>query len=314
MKASYFKRCGCRDPETGKWLDLKCSRLTSRRHGTYGFATRLDTSKKLNRQLKRIGYPTLKAAENAFKQAESLVALAHDDEVVRRKIGDLIFACKSGEPLPDVEETRRKLRVGIDLGPTAGTVRELLEDWYASRRGKKASSLLRWRQHLDHYLIPQFGDIPRDRLRAAHIDALFDLIEDRTLRSWQPRRRAGLLTYRGIHAPSIRLPGSRHSAGSSPHCAMPTAGPFGDAWSTSTRATVSNCRQKNVLQRVFGHQSRSRPSWKLQNTTRLDCCTGSCSCAGYAAARRAACDGATSTWILVTPRSGKPSCSSTGGP
>ncbi|GAA3512000.1 integrase [Streptosporangium album] len=179
MKASYSKRCGCKDPETGKRLDAACPLLKNRRHGGYGFTTRLDTSQQNNRQIKRFGFPTLTAAEQAFSHVEDLIKLARDDEAMRRRIGDLIFECKHGEPFPDVEEVRRKLRFGVDLAASAGTVAELLEDWFASRRGKKATTKHTWRQHLNHYLIPQLGEIPRDRLRAAHIDALFDTIEER---------------------------------------------------------------------------------------------------------------------------------------
>ncbi|GAA3443259.1 tyrosine-type recombinase/integrase [Planomonospora venezuelensis] len=178
MKASYSKRCGCKDPETGKPLDSKCPELTKRRHGTHGFTTRLDTTDRAARQLKRFGFATQTAAEQAFGRVRDLVQLARDDDTARRKIGDLIFATKHGQELPDVEEVRRKLKLGLDLTASVGTVADLLEDWYASKRAKKESTRRGWRQHLDHYLIPQLGDISRDRLRAAHIDGMFDTIEE----------------------------------------------------------------------------------------------------------------------------------------
>ncbi|MER7126697.1 tyrosine-type recombinase/integrase [Micrococcus luteus] len=178
LKASYRKRCGCKDPLTGKPLDSSCPDLKKRTHGSHGFATRLDTTNRLNRQLKRYGYSTQGAAEKVFDQITDLVKLARDDDRMRRRIGDLIFACKRGEDLPDVETVRRQLRLGVELAASEGTVGELLEDWYASKRGKKESSRRSWRQHLDHYLIPQLGEIPRGRLRATRVDALFDTIEE----------------------------------------------------------------------------------------------------------------------------------------
>ncbi|MFF3665373.1 tyrosine-type recombinase/integrase [Microtetraspora malaysiensis] len=178
MKASYSKRCGCIDPDTSKRLDAACPQLKSRRHGTYGFTTRIDTTKVRGRQLKRFGFSTQRAAEEAFKHVEGLIDLARDDQGMREKIGDLIAACKRGTPLPDVEEVRRKLRLDMELAASGGTVAELLEDWHASKRGAKASSHRTWRTHMDLYLIPQLGDIPRDRLRAARIDSVFDTIEE----------------------------------------------------------------------------------------------------------------------------------------
>ncbi|OUC96073.1 tyrosine-type recombinase/integrase [Streptosporangium minutum] len=152
--------------------------MKNRRHGTHGFSTRLDTTERRGRQLKRFGFATQTAAEKAFGHVEDLVKLARDDDVMRRRIGDLIFEVKHGQELPDVETMRRKVKLGVDLAASAGTVAELLEDWYASKRAKKESTRRGWRQHLDHYLLPQLGVIPRDRLRAAHIDGLFDTIEE----------------------------------------------------------------------------------------------------------------------------------------
>ncbi len=178
MKASFSKRCGCKDPETGKPFDSSCPQLRSRRHGTHGFATRVDTTERRARQLKRYGYATQKAAADDFERVKDLIKLAGDDVTLRRQIGELIFACKRGEPFPDAEEVRRKIGAGVDLSATRDLVRELLEEWYRSKRGRKASTLRGYRQHLDHYLIPLLGDVPKDRLRAARIDGMFDTVEE----------------------------------------------------------------------------------------------------------------------------------------
>lgn len=178
LKASFPKRCGCKDSDTGKPLNSACPDLSKRKHGTFGFATRIDTTAQLNRQLKRFGYTTQTAAQQAFDHVADLIKVGRDDERMRRRIGDLIFETKRGQELPDVDTVRRRLRMGVELAASEGTVGELLEDWYASKRGKKESSRRGWRQHLDHYLIPQLGDIPRSRLRASHVDGLFDTIEE----------------------------------------------------------------------------------------------------------------------------------------
>ncbi|MEV4093858.1 tyrosine-type recombinase/integrase [Streptosporangium saharense] len=177
MKVSYGRRCGCKDL-SGKRLDAACPDLSKRRHGTHGFTTRLDTTEKPGRQLKRFGYSTKGEAEKGFDHVHDLVKLAGDDDAVRRRIGDMIFACKRGADFPDIEEIRHKLKVGVEVNIATGTVGELLEDWYKSRRGKKESTMRGWRQHLDHYLIPLLGPIRRDRLKARDVDGLFDTIEE----------------------------------------------------------------------------------------------------------------------------------------
>lgn len=84
---------------------------------------------------------------------------------------------KNGGQLPAVDDVRRRLGLGRALDRSE-TVGEWLEQWYAGKRSKRASTTRSYRQHLDHYLIPQLGHIPLDRLNAEHIADLFDLIEE----------------------------------------------------------------------------------------------------------------------------------------
>ena len=58
------------------------------------------------------------------------------------------------------------------------TVGEWLDRWYAGKRAARESTARGYRQHLDHYLIPQLGRAPLDRLNAEHIADLFDLIDE----------------------------------------------------------------------------------------------------------------------------------------
>lgn len=176
---TVYKRCACKDPDTGKPLNQNCPRLGEQRHGTYLLDVRIDTTARRGRRLKRGGYPTKKAAEAALTRVRHLVRLAGDDARMRAKIGDMIFdrSKRRGE-LPTDEEVRRRLGAGIDLDVPEPTVAEWLETWYASKRGRKLSTRTLYRGHIDHYLKPLLGDIRRDKLRPEHIVHMFDTIEE----------------------------------------------------------------------------------------------------------------------------------------
>jgi integrase len=143
------------------------------------FDTRIDTTTQKRRRLKRGGYQTKRAAEAALGDVWGLVKLAGGDARMRGRIGDLVFKqSKRGGELPTVEDVRRKLGAGGDLTAPDATVAEWLEEWFAGKRGKKLSTRTLYRGHLDHYLIPMLGEIPRDKLRVEHVAGIFDTIEE----------------------------------------------------------------------------------------------------------------------------------------
>lgn len=176
---STFKRCGCKDPETGKPYNRRCPDLTKRRHGTWCFDIRIDTTEKIGRRLSRSGHETQGAAMEALDDVRDLLKLAGANDRMRKKIGDMIFErSRFGGELPTVDEVRRKLGAGADPNAPEATVGEWLEEWYAGKRALKLSTKRGYRQHLDHYLIPILGEIPRDRLAVEHIAGMFDTIEE----------------------------------------------------------------------------------------------------------------------------------------
>src|SRR5690606_25616225 len=120
-----------------------------------------------------------KEAEAALARIRDLVGLAGGDARMSARIGDLIFErSKRRGALPSQADVRRKLGAGADLAAPDATVGEWLEEWLAGKRGRKLSTRTLYRGHIDHYLKPLLGDIPRDRLRVEHIGAMFDTIEE----------------------------------------------------------------------------------------------------------------------------------------
>lgn len=73
---------------------------------------RIDTSGG-TKQLRRFGYPSKKAAEEAAKHVGKLLELA-PSQIDRERIGDMLWAAKKGAPLPGVEDAKRRLGLGLD--------------------------------------------------------------------------------------------------------------------------------------------------------------------------------------------------------
>ena len=113
---SVHVRCGCTGTD-GKPLGQSCLALwregkdgtpitgkdgkavwAGSRHGTAGWAGRVPTSAG-TKLVKRFGYPTKAAADEAGRHEGKLLGLATDD-ATRKRIGDMIASAKRGAPLP----------------------------------------------------------------------------------------------------------------------------------------------------------------------------------------------------------------------
>jgi integrase len=175
VSAPKGKRCGCRDPETGKQLGNACPKLRQRHHGFYEAAPRVDTSQG-RRKLHRSGFATAAERDQFIEHVRELVRLAEGDAGTRERIGDLLFeVTRYGGQLPSAEDIRRRVALGRNLG-TSMTTGQWLESWHSGKRKQRESTARVYRGHLDNFLLPQLGHIPLDRLAAAHISAMFGRI------------------------------------------------------------------------------------------------------------------------------------------
>lgn len=131
-EGSITKRCTCKDPTTGKRLNTGCPKLRrpggswSAIHGTWGFQLELPTAPgRGRRQLRRSGLDSRDAARAELDYARSLLALAGGDEHVAVQIGDMLYARKSGTPLPHRDTVAALVRAGVPA-TTATTTGEYL--------------------------------------------------------------------------------------------------------------------------------------------------------------------------------------------
>ncbi|WP_414168414.1 tyrosine-type recombinase/integrase [Streptoverticillium reticulum] len=175
MTGSTFKRCACRNPETGKQYGQSCPKLTQKRHGLWNVRQELPLREDgTRRTFRRSGYTSKNDAQNDLDRIRTLLKIpGNDDAEGRVRIGDLLEAVASGkEPIPDYEETKRKFGTGQSL-TVHTTVGEWLELWLAGKKRLRKSGKDRYETDIRVHLEPRIGRIRLDRLRVQHLDEMF---------------------------------------------------------------------------------------------------------------------------------------------
>ncbi|MGW1431864.1 tyrosine-type recombinase/integrase [Streptomyces sp. NPDC002431] len=179
MKGSTYRRCSCRAPKTGKELGSSCPKRNSRNHCTYSIRQELSPREDGSRRsFARGGYSSLKAAQADLDHVRALLGLAQSDDPEGTELIAEMLAEVSRErsPLPEVEESRRRLNAGQDLIGTL-TVSDWLDQWLASKRIRK-SGINRYETDIRVHLKPRIGARRLDRLRVSHLSEMFTDIRD----------------------------------------------------------------------------------------------------------------------------------------
>ncbi len=180
MTGSTFKRCACRNPETGKQYGQSCPKITQKRHGLWNVRQELPNDSDGNRRtFRRSGYATKNEAQSDLDKLRALLAIPGDDDPEGRLlIGDLLetVAAKK-EAIPDHEETQRRFRTGQSLTARL-TVGDWLDQWLAGKR-RRDSTIDGYESHIRVHLKPHIGQHRLDRLNVGHLVELFDAIEER---------------------------------------------------------------------------------------------------------------------------------------
>jgi integrase len=201
LRGSIFRRCACRDPETGKQLSKSCPKLTQRRHGTWGVRQELpggpdDT----RRTFRRSGYASATEAQADLDKVRALLAIPdEDDEHGQQRIGDLLAQISaSREPIPDLQETRRRFHASPTLNNKL-TVGEWLDTWIKGRK-IRSTTISRYSRDIRLHLKPGIGHIRLERLRVSHLAEMFNAIAEANIEIEEAndQRRAALAELKSI--------------------------------------------------------------------------------------------------------------------
>ncbi|WP_329314403.1 site-specific integrase [Streptomyces sp. NBC_01262] len=179
MKGSTYRRCYCRDAETGKPLGKSCPQLKTRKHGTYSIRQELPACEDGSRRaFNRAGYTTLKEAQADLDHIRSLLGIPDsDDPEGQTAIAEMLEqVADEKSPIPAIEETRRRFNTGQQLIGRL-TVADWLDRWLAAKRVRK-STVKRYASDVRVHLKPRIGHVRIDRLRVSHIAEMFAAIED----------------------------------------------------------------------------------------------------------------------------------------
>ncbi len=202
MNGTTYKRCGCRDPQTGRQLNGACPKLKNRGHGRYGYVARIPTSGG-EWQLRRAVSEYKRDAVAELEQVSRLLDLARGDDHLAALIGDMIRdKTLRGGALPTTEEVDRRLGAGRDLERSM-TTGEWLDEWFAGKNDLRRTTRRYYASNIRVYLKPRLGDIPLDRLRVAHLTAMFEWIEATNHSRRRPVGRATMLQIRGTLRSSL---------------------------------------------------------------------------------------------------------------
>jgi len=182
---SIYKRCGCRCPQTGKPRGNACPKLRrpngtwSADHGHWHYQLELPlTADGRRRQLRRGGFTSNRDATTELDLARELLRLAGRDRTRRAELADLLQATnRAGQPLPDLDTLRQRLRADAPLAQ-APTLATYLTGWLADL-GVDENTVRGYESHVRVHLIPHLGDIRLDQLKPRHLKAMFAAIETR---------------------------------------------------------------------------------------------------------------------------------------
>ncbi|MET9794169.1 tyrosine-type recombinase/integrase [Nocardiopsis alba] len=180
-----FKRCGCRDENSGRALGVRRPKLRRQggafnpRHGDWGYQLELPrTSEGKRRQARRTGLESQEQAWEALDHLKALLELAQGEGEVEAQIADLIQdALKKRKTLPSVAEVRKRLGTGVDVRKEAPTVGVFLKEWIRAKPDLAEGTRTSYQGHIRKYLIPHLGEMRLDRLTSRQIEAMFDSIE-----------------------------------------------------------------------------------------------------------------------------------------
>jgi len=138
-RSKPIKRCGCRDPRTGRKYGANCPRLAEKTHGSWWYRHEAPATADGRRRQPLVGpFKTERAANQSM--LDTLARLARDEYV----------------------DTDRGL-----------TVAAYLDEWIAGKANLKASTRASYLEHIELYFKPGLGHLRLVDLRDHHLDELY---------------------------------------------------------------------------------------------------------------------------------------------
>lgn len=168
----------------GLWSTSASSRVLARRQVAFQFqgfvpatasATPPYTLLKLVFNCTSIG-PVTVTGHGDLDKVRGLPALGKSSKEDMDAVSAMLDAPDKDEPIPDYEETARKLRSGQNLVGNL-TIGEWLDRWQNQESHRRATELS-YESHVRLYLQPKIGDVRVDRLTVSHISEMFAKIND----------------------------------------------------------------------------------------------------------------------------------------
>jgi len=128
------------------------------------------------RQLRRGGFVSRSEANEILDYARDLLRLAGHDQARRCDVADLLLATiRAGQPLPDIEEVRRRIHADLSLTGIP-TLADYLTEWLAGLT-VEATTIASYESHIRVHIIPHLGHLPVDKIRPRHIRAMLQAIQ-----------------------------------------------------------------------------------------------------------------------------------------
>ncbi|MEU8076016.1 tyrosine-type recombinase/integrase [Catellatospora citrea] len=181
---TFSKRCGCRDQRTKKPLGAQCPKLRRKDgswhpdHGTYRYQMDLPASPRGERRLlRRSGFDTREAAVADRDHAKQLLSMAGKDKAVIEEMVTMLLEAKARAPLPDLEQARERVSVGVALDG-GSTFAEYLSEWL-KHVPVDPNTLRGYRTHVYRYLIPYLGHVKLGDFKLIHVQQLFTHLDER---------------------------------------------------------------------------------------------------------------------------------------
>jgi integrase len=181
VNGSTFRRCACRNPDTGKQYGQSCPKLKNRRHGLWSMRQEVPANADgTRRTFRRGGYAKKEDAQGDLDKLRALLAVpGKQDARAQQALGDLLAKVSADKTaIPTVEEVKRRIRSKRSLSEEI-TLGDLLDEYMTARRTLRTTTRNSYESHIRAHLKPHGGHlVVDDRLSVGDMTELFDAIAD----------------------------------------------------------------------------------------------------------------------------------------